>query len=129
MKGEGKGPTRLVIASRTSSVKMSSTHQKGNGSADKFRGVNMEGTSLTSMDGRMAPAWFTLKVTANELPRDMCPEGIIVIKVPGLCIGGSVDAFADQVGCICIARDYDKIDEVICWEHWERVHAPFLKKT
>lgn len=86
MKGEGTDPPKLVIALRKSSGKTHATHQEGDGEKDKFTGVTMEGTSLTSMDGRMAPAWFTLKVTEKELPRNRCKDGIVVMDLRGFVL-------------------------------------------
>ena len=45
----------------------------------------------------------------NELPRDSCKNGILIIEIPGLCYGGTVDVRNNSKGYVVFTRrDADK---------------------
>ena len=43
-------------------------------------------------------------VTERELPRDICPSGILYIKIPGLCLGAAQDLRHDAVVYVAFYR-------------------------
>jgi len=43
-------------------------------------------------------------VTERELPRDVCPSGILYIKIPGLCLGAAQDLRHDTVVYVAFYR-------------------------
>jgi len=59
----------------------------------------------------LAATFITVtRFTERELPRDVCPSGILYIKIPGICIGSAQDLWHDAVGCV--AFDCTEICEI-----------------
>jgi hypothetical protein len=55
--------------------------------------------------GHLAPLWITVYgLSADELSPTECPSGILILEVPGLCIGGGVDPRHKEIGYICFIR-------------------------
>jgi hypothetical protein len=69
-----------------------------------FEGIRVRLTVTISAAGMMAPIYATVTgLKDTEMPIDLCPSGIVIIEVPGLCCG-NVDIRNQQSGYIVFLR-------------------------
>jgi hypothetical protein len=98
-------------------------------------GLAVKFTTTISAAGTAAPMVAVVTgLTAHELSRESCPSGMLVIKVPGFCVGGGVDIFARQTGYVVFLREKDEGDECSRGEtyfDWYNTHIlePFIDAT
>ena len=68
-------------------------------------GLTIRHTFTMGNSGRLAPiCGQVLHLTERELPTSLCPDGILFVTFPGLCIGASVDGRIKNPGYIIFAR-------------------------
>ena len=75
---------------------------------DHKDGTRVRLTVTMSGGGMIAPLFSTVTgLTARELPEDTCPSGVLVIEIPGLCVGGAVDpvaTYGEGIGYVAFMR-------------------------
>jgi len=55
--------------------------------------------------GFLAPLFLTVTgQSEQELPLATCPDGVLIMEVPGLCVGGTVDPRNCNVGYVALIR-------------------------
>ena len=97
-------------------------------------GLAVRYTVTTTAAGTLAPLVAAVTgLTQHELPTESCPSGMIVITVPGFCIGASVDVYAQQPGYIVFlaestAGDSSRGQEFFDWYN-ENVMDPFIARS
>jgi len=53
----------------------------------------------------MAPLFMTVTgLSDGELPQSTCPDGVLILKIPGLCVGGTVDPRIQNCGYVAFIR-------------------------
>ena len=58
------------------------------GGTDHLNGLRVRLTFTMNATCMLAATFITVTgVTERELPRDVCPSGVLYIKIPGLCLG------------------------------------------
>jgi len=68
-------------------------------------GLRIKLTFTFSAAGTMAPLVMRItRLSETELPVSTCPDGFLMVAVPGLCVGGSVDPRANSTGYIVFTR-------------------------
>ena len=102
-----------------------------------IEGTRVRLTVTMSGGGMIAPLYLTFTgLNARELLESTCPSGVLVIKIPGLCVGGAVDpcaTFGEGFGYVVFMRGKDEganedSPQLINFTHYRRnVLHPFVE--
>ena len=81
----------------------------------------------------MAPLFLVINVSNAELPPDRCKDGLLVLEIPGLCIGGDTSMDLQTKGFVVFKRGKDsqesKVnDEDVVREFHKHVFWPFVAR-
>ena len=77
------------------------TYSNDIGGTDNLNGVRVKITvTINALDIIAAPSISVTVISREELPLDMCPSGLYIIRIPSLCAGSSVDPRHDAPGYI-----------------------------
>ena len=103
---------------------------------EHFDGTRVRLTVTMSAGGMIAPIYATVTgLTTHELPEAACPSGVLVIQIPGMCVGGAVDpmaTFGEGVGFVVFMRGREEgansdSPQLINFTHYRRkVLHPFI---
>lgn len=67
-----------------------------------------------------------LHLTERELPKNLCPPGILILHFPGMCVGSAVDSRIRQIGYVAFVRQ--GVDESLVFrEYIKLVFIPQVK--
>ena len=84
-------------------------------------------TWSASADGTVAPAYVTFSgLSERELPPETCPDGIYVIEVPGLAIGGT-NPDCKSVGYIVFMRKGRDVETTNFRHYRQSVFRPYVE--
>ncbi len=131
------GRTNYVLLAPNESYSIRSAYTVDvDGSRNRlFSGQRIRLTFTASGNGRVAPVFATMTgLSESELPKETCPSGILIVKCPGLSIGGSnvMDAEA-AVGDIALIRhdaldkEWDSVEKRLYSKYQELVVYPFIE--
>jgi len=68
-------------------------------------GQRVRFTVTFSAGGYMAPLFMTVTgLSDSELPQSTCQDGVLILKIPGLCVGGTVDPRIQNYGYVAFIR-------------------------
>ena len=85
-------------------------------------------TWSASADGTVAPAYVSfLGLSERELPKDSCPDGILVLPIEGLSVGG-VDPDCKSVGYIVFVRGGKDQEKQNFRYYQETVFRPYVER-
>lgn len=90
-------------------------------------GITFRYTATMQASGGSFPVSLQLlHLTERELPKSLCPSGILLVRVPGLCIGSGQDIRNDSDGFVTFVRQ--GTDEALIYHHYIiHVFLPHLK--
>ena len=75
------------------------------GGTDRLNGLGVRITVTINALGLMDTPFISVTgILREELPLDVCPSGIYIIRIPRLCAGLSVDQIHDAPGYITFVR-------------------------
>ena len=121
----------LITPEQEKSVNRSSssffTSSGANSTAGFRSGFVMRLTHTMSASGRMAPVFCQmLHLTERELPKDKCPDGVLIVEFPGLAVGASTDIRNNEVGYVVFARQ-GAPESLIFKKYIMKVYLPYLQ--
>ena len=124
-KGETKDVFRLVASKALKKAGTRSKYKTGN--SKNMCGMRVKLTYTFSAAGTMAPFFITVcGLSEREMPTDSC----IVLKIQGLCVGGSgVSVGPQQYGYLCFMRGDGKMDKNRYKNYRDKVFLPFVEAT
>lgn len=99
-------------------------------STPNMHGLRMKHTFTFSGAGQCAPIFITITgLTAGELDVNLCPSGLLVLKIRGLSIGGAVNPFITDIGYLCFTRSdgTSNIDQRRHEFYRQNVYLPFIE--
>lgn len=106
-----KDEVRLALASQLADSAEYSFHRMSSASGANFQGILSRQTVSTSLGGKFAPVCFAIPgFSESQIPKDKCPDGIVPLAVPGLCIGGNINVENKTIGYIILLRSDKGID-------------------
>ena len=81
----------------------------------------------------MAPLFLVINLSSAELPPDRCKDGLVVFKIPGLCIGGDTNISLQTCGFVVFKRGKDsqesKVNDAdVVREFHKHVFWPFVAR-
>ena len=79
--------------------------------------------------GHMAPIYITVTgLSEGQLPSSKCEDGMLVVEVPGLCIGSTSDLRIREIGYIVFLRktDDNRLDQRRFLHYRDYVYRPFV---
>jgi len=93
-------------------ARLGSRKQRGNvhgsfttKSRGQLCGQRVRFTITISAGGYMAPLFMTVAgLSDGELPQSTCPDGVLILKIPGLCVGGTVDPRIQNCGYVAFTH-------------------------
>ena len=102
---------RLAFSSQISDKGDYSFHKMSSSSSAKFEGMLVRQTASISLAGKFAPICFAVPgFSESQIPKDKCPDGIVPLAIPGLCIGGNIDVENGTIGYVVLLRAEKGID-------------------
>ena len=105
-KGKSKKKMEWVIASEAGTTKERSYYGNKMGRTDHLNRMRVQMNHTFNGLGATGPIYLTVNNLNNrELPESTCPSGLLVIKVPGLCLGSQKDIRYNQVGYLVFIRN------------------------
>lgn len=101
-----------------------------------FNGVRIQGNYTITAAGELSPIFQVVKgLTRWELPETWCPTGVLLVKVPGLCVGADLDSRLRAEGYILFCRrsnkaddDHQQTDQVVAKYYQDNVLLPMIKR-
>ena len=104
-------------------VLVPSSFKKDNGTRSDYtveemndiQGLRIKETFTFNAAGVSAPLFFSVYLDSTEMPADGCKDGFLLLKIPGLCIGGTgVTTGLQKPGFMfLICKDKSKSEESI----------------
>lgn len=107
-----------------------------NGRGNK-QGLRVRHTVSMSAGGFVAPIFVSVTgLTEEDLPPAMCPDGILIVAVPGLSIGAAVDPRNQHLGYVAFLRSRadgattgSDSPELACYRYYRKeVFLPWVEK-
>ena len=91
-------------------------------------GMSIRLTYTMSSSGKLAPIFAqVLHLSERELPVETCPDGILLVAFPGLCIGSSVDSRHKHPGYVAFVRQ--GVDESLVFAKYvDKVFLPHVER-
>ena len=109
-RGIKKTQEKLYVCGKRDESGKLSNFNGDTGGTDKLSGVRVRHTHTINAYGNTAPIYITMYgLNDRELPVSKNPDGMLVLKIPGLCIGAGQDIrLSNVIGYVIFLRNDQK---------------------
>ncbi len=96
-----------------------------------MNGICVKLMFLFTAAGQMASILIKVcGLSFNELPRNSCPNSMLIFKIPGLAPGASTNPYNKDYGYVCFVSQSgsNELEKLITEWHNENIRQPFIEQ-